>query len=322
MRAQACWIVAAGRAQLQDVELAPVRDGEVLVQTLFSAISRGTETLVYQGRVPISEAARMRAPFQEGEFSFPLKYGYINVGRVLDGPAALRGKTVFSLFPHQTRFVVAAEAVCPVPDTVPAERAVLAAGMETAVNALWDAEPKVGDRIAVVGAGVIGSLCAYLAAQIPGTSVQLVDTNAERAQLAEKLGCYFALPQAAHQGADLVFHASGSAAGLATAMRAAGREARVVELSWYGTTEVPLALGEAFHSQRLQLRSSQVGGIPPAQAARWNYRRRLECALELLSDSTLDGLISGESAFAQLPQALSELCDQPGALCHRIRYPH
>ncbi len=321
MRAKACWIVGVGMAEIREQALPNRGPDQVLVQTLYSAISRGTEQLVFLNQVPASEALRMRAPHQEGEFPGPVKYGYINVGRVLEGPPDLQGRMVFTLFPHQTHFVVDRSAVSLVPGHIPASRAILAAGMETAINALWDAEAKVGDRIVVVGAGVIGSLCAYLAAKLPGTRVQLVDSNPERASLAASLGCEFARPEDMAGDADLVFHASGSSTGLASALSAAGPEATIVELSWYGNAQVTLPLGEAFHSRRLQLRSSQVGGIPASQRARWDYSRRLGLALELLADEGLETLISGESDFADLPEALANYCKSPGTLCHRISYP-
>jgi 2-desacetyl-2-hydroxyethyl bacteriochlorophyllide A dehydrogenase len=320
LRAQACWIAEPGKAEIREVDLAAPTDGQALVRTLFSAISRGTETLVFEGRVPASEHRRMRAPFQEGDFPGPVKYGYINVGVVEEGPELLRGKEVFCLYPHQTRFVVDADALTVLPSKLKAERAVLVAGMETALNALWDAEPKIGDSIRVVGGGVIGCLCAYLAAGITGCRVELVDINPERESVARALGVEFATPENATPGADLLLHASGKASGLQTALGLAGREARIVELSWYGDREVVLPLGQAFHSGRLQLISSQVGSIPSSQKARWDYERRLRCVMGLLQDPVLDVLISGESDFDELPVCFPEIAASAGTLCHRIRY--
>jgi threonine dehydrogenase-like Zn-dependent dehydrogenase len=321
LRAQACWIAEPQKAEIRDALLPVPGDGQAVVRTLYSAISRGTETLVFEGKVPLSEHLRMRAPFQEGDFPGPVKYGYINVGVVEEGPDAIRGQEVFCLFPHQTRFVVAASALTPLPTGLAPERAVLSAGMETALNALWDAAPKLGDSIRVVGGGVIGCLCAYLAGRIAGCQVELVDTDREREPIARALGVEFAEPAEAKPGADLVLHASGSEAGLRTALSLAAAEATIVDLSWYGDREVALPLGEAFHSQRLRIVSSQVGSIPASQKARWNYQRRLACAMDLLKDPALDVLISGESDFADLPATLSEITASTGALCHRIRYP-
>jgi len=298
---------------------------QVLVRTLFSGISRGTETLVFRGAVPPSEHERMRAPFQEGDFGGPVKYGYSNVGIVEEGPEGLLGRIVFCLFPHQTRFAVPAAAVQPVPAAVPPQRAVLAANLETAINGLWDAAPAIGDRICIVGGGVVGLLVGWLAAAIPGCRVELVDVNPARASQARALGMAFAAPDEAVPEADLVIHASGNPAGLPTALRLAGVEATILEMSWYGTQPVTLALGEAFHSRRLKLRSSQVGSIAARQRARWSHTRRLRLALDLLADPRLDALVTGDTAFDDLPTLMARLAAGDaacaGALCERVTYP-
>ena len=319
---RACWVEAPGRAGLRPAPLAAPGPGEVLVRALHSGISRGTELLVFRGEVPESEYERMRAPFQEGSFPAPLKYGYASVGIVEQGPPALQGRTVFCLYPHQTRYVVPAEAVHPLPEGLPAARAVLAANMETAVNALWDAAPHIGDRIAVVGAGVVGLLAAWLAGRMPGCEVEVIDTNPARRAVAERLGLVFASPQRARPDADLVIHASGNAEGLATALRLAAFEATVLEMSWYGRQAVTLPLGEAFHSRRLTLRSSQVGQVALPQRARWSHGRRLALALALLRDPALDALLTDTAPFDELPAVLERLASgAPQTLCHRIDYP-
>ncbi len=321
LSAQACWVIGQQCAELRTEELPPLVAGQVLVRTLYTAISRGTESLVFHGRIPASEYQRMRAPYQQGDFPSPVKYGYINVGMVEEGPANLLGKRVFSLFPHQTRFVLPSDALTLLPKGLPAARAVLAAGMETAVNVLWDSDMKVGDRVAVVGAGVIGCLCAYLAQRTPGVSVQLIDTNPDRGPIADALGCEFSGPGNCGRNFDLVIHASGSGVGLETSLQIAGVETKIVDMSWYGDSEVSLPLGQAFHSRRLQLVSSQVGTIPATQRSRWSYKRRLELALRLLDNPRLDCLISGESDFGDLPRTLEEVTSSADSLCHRIRYP-
>jgi 2-desacetyl-2-hydroxyethyl bacteriochlorophyllide A dehydrogenase len=319
--ARAFWVTAPGRGEIRAERLPPARAGDVLVRALYSGVSRGTEALVFAGRVPESEWGRMRAPFQEGAFPAPVKYGYASVGRVDAGPAELIGRTVFALHPHQTRYVVPAEAVHLVPDTVPAARAVLAANLETALNGIWDARPHAGDRMAVIGAGAVGCLTAWLAARFPGCEVQLVDVNPRRADIARALGVSFADPKSARKDVDVVLHASGSPAGLELALGIAGFEATIVELSWFGDCLVPLSLGQAFHAKRLTLRSSQVGHVAASQRSRWNPRRRVRLALELLADPVLDVLITGESRFEQLPELMPRLVDSPGdAICHRIRY--
>jgi len=323
IQARSCWLAEPGRAELRAETLPAPGPGEVRVRALHSGISRGTETLVFRGEVPESEFDRMRAPFQQGAFPAPVKYGYSSVGVVEEGPPELQGRTVFCLHPHQSHYVVPAEAVHPLPDGVPPERAVLAANLETAVNALWDAAPRVGDRIAVVGGGTVGLLVAWLAARLPGCQVQVVDTQAGKGGVAERLGADFAVPAVARREADLVIHASGHPEGLATALDLAAFEATVLELSWYGSRPVSLPLGAAFHARRLVLKSSQVGHVAAAQRARWSHRRRFELALSLLADPALDALVTGASPFDELPSVLARLAASgvDGTLCHRIDYP-
>lgn len=319
--AHAFWVTGPGRGEIREERLPPPAAGEVLVRTLYSGISRGTESLVFNGRVPVSEHRRMRAPFQSGDFPFPVKYGYINVGRVEAGPEALRGRTVFSLYPHQTRFVVPADSVEPLPDGLPAERALLTANLQTAINGLWDAAPRVGDRVAVVGGGTLGCLAAWLAARMPGCDVELIDVDAARAGIAEQLSVAFRLPPDARRDADVVIHCSGDAGGLTTALELAGFEATVLEMSWYGDRAVEVPLGEAFHSRRLTLKSSQVATIAAAQRSRWDAARRNALAFELLRAPELDALITGPSPFEELPELLARLSAEPGrSLCHRIDY--
>lgn len=302
--------------------LPPPAVGELRVRALHGAISRGTELLVLAGHVPPSEHTRMRAPFQEGDFPAPVKYGYVSVGEVEAGPPGWPGRRVFCLHPHQTRYVVPADAVHPLPAGLPPARAVLAANMETAVNALWDAAPRVGDRIAVVGAGVLGLLAGWLAARMPGCTVQMVDTQPARAAISAHLGLGFASPDAARADADLVIHASGQPAGLATALGLAGFESTVLDLSWYGDRPVTLPLGGAFHARRLRLQSSQVGHVAPAQRARWSHARRMGLALDLLAAApALDALITDHAPFEQLPEVLQRLAQgAPETLCQRIDY--
>jgi threonine dehydrogenase-like Zn-dependent dehydrogenase len=321
-QATALWYVGPQRAEIRPESAAAPGPDEVRVRALYGAVSRGTERVVFFGRVPASEYARMRCPFMAGAFPFPVKYGYITVGRVESGRRDLVGRTVFTLHPHQNVFTVPVEAVVPVPDTVPATRAVLAANMETALNALWDAAPGPADRIAVVGAGAVGALTARLAARMPGTQVTLVDIEPQRAALASALGVGFALPEAAPENCDLVIHASASAAGLATALSLAGMEATVLELSWYGTGEIPVPLGAGFHSRRLRLVSSQVGSVATSHRARWTHSARRAAALELLADPVLDALIAPAVSFAELPARLPEILNPAsGVLCQLIRYP-
>jgi hypothetical protein len=317
----ALWIVAPQRAEIRPASAPRPDAGSLRLRALLSGISRGTESLVFRGEIPESEHARMRCPHQEGEFPFPVKYGYSMVALVEDGPAQLVGARVFCLHPHQTRFTLPISATLVIPEEIPTKRAILAAQMETALNATWDAAPRIGDRIAVIGAGVIGCLVAYLCARIPGISLTLIDCNENRRAIADALGLPFATnSEKLPTGCDIVLHASGNPEGLDLALGLAGFEAAVIELSWYGRSRVALGLGGAFHSQRLSLRSSQVGAVAPSRRARWDSRRRLGLALELCADPRLDVLVREETAFESLPSALPKILGGPGALFHLVRY--
>lgn len=320
-KATALWYVGPGRAELREETLAAPAPDTVLVRTLYSAVSRGTERLISRGQVPESEHERMRAPFMDGAFPFPVKYGYAAAGIVESGPEDLVGRAVFALHPHQNLFSVPIHATFVLPAGVPSARAVLAANMETALNAMWDAAPGPCDRIAIVGGGIVGSLVAWLCASLAGTQVTLVDVDESRATIAKALGFAFATPAEANGDCDLVVHASGTSAGLASALRLAGQEATVLELSWYGAGEVTIPLGGAFHSRRLRLVSSQVGHVAPSHRARWSHRRRLEAALALLTDARLDALLAPAIAFHDLPMRLEGiLSDTGGALCPLVSY--
>ncbi len=319
--AQALWYTAPGRAEIREHALLALGEGAVRVRALYGGLSRGTEALVSSGRVPASEYERMRGPFMDGKFPFPVKYGYATVGQVEAGPSGLVGRTVFALHPHQTLFDVPASAVYVLPDSLPPDRAVLAANMETALNAVWDAAAGPADRIAVVGGGVVGALVAYLCGRLPGTDVTLVDINPARAELAATLGIGFAEPGAAKGDCDVVVHASGAATGLTTALELAGQEATVLEMSWYGDRQVAALLGGAFHSRRLKLISSQVGQVAPSHRPRWTHGRRLSAALALLSDVRLDALLTSEIDFHNLPERLPGIFDpNAGILCQVIDY--
>ena len=319
LEAVAFWIDEPGVGALRRQPIARAGDGEVLVRTSYTGISRGTEASVFLGRVPISEHERMRAPFQEGDFPGPVKYGYLNVGVVEEGPEALRGRTVFTLFPHQSAFVVPADAVVPVPRGVPARRAVLAGAVETAVNVLWDAAPLIGDRVTIVGAGMIGCCIARLIRGIPGLDVVLVDVDTSRREVADRLGVRFAEPGDAPGDRDLVINTSGSEAGLQLALESVVTDGEVIEASWYGDRPVTLALGADFHSRRLTIRSSQVGAVARRRRGTRTTRDRLTLALDLLQDPAFDTLLTGDSPWSDLPAVMAGLAAGPSAeLCHTI----
>src|SRR6516162_146941 len=319
--AQALWYVAPGCAELREEKLTVPARGDVRVRAWYGALSRGTERLVLAGHVPASEFERMRAPFMGGNFPFPVKYGYSTVGSVEAGPADLKGRIVFALHPHQTLFNVPSSAIVRLPDSLPPSRAVLAANMETALNAVWDGAPGPADRIAIVGAGAVGALVAFLCGRIAGAEVALIDINPARAEVAHKLGVDFATPEWAPADCDLVFQASATACGLATALKSCGEEATVIDLSWYGEGQIGVPLGAAFHSRRLRLVSSQVGQLAPSRRPRWTRNRRLAAALSLVADDRLDALIAPAVTFRDLPARLPDILNaKSNILCQLIRY--
>ncbi|MGH7155804.1 MAG: zinc-dependent alcohol dehydrogenase [Acetobacteraceae bacterium] len=307
------WTIGPHLGEIRWAELAEPAPDDVLVHTLASGVSRGTEALVFAGRVPASQYEIMRAPLMDGTFPFPVKYGYSAVGR-LDS-----GQRVFVLHPHQDIFITPSNMCIPIPDAVPTRRAVLAANMETALNLLWDAAPLAGERIEVIGAGVVGLLAASLLVRIPGTCVTVVDIDPRRQRLAHRFRCDFALPDAATREPDLVVHASGTEAGLRLALKTASFEARIVEASWYGDASPSLPLGEAFHSRRLRLIATQVGAIGGGMRGRRTHHERLGLALGLLADPAYDELLEGPTRFEDLPAAMPQIL-APGGLCHVITY--
>jgi threonine dehydrogenase-like Zn-dependent dehydrogenase len=320
-RATAYWTTGPGQGELRGETLRGPSPGEALVRTRHSGISRGTELLVHTGQVPPEIAGLMRAPFQDGELPGPVKYGYLSVGVVEEGPSELEGREVFCLFPHQDRYVVPVTALAPLPEGVPARRAVLAGAVETAVNGLWDGAPRIGDRVAVVGAGMIGCAVAALLRTFPLERLQLVDVDASRASVGSALGVEVVHPDDAADGCDLVVHASASSAGLQRSLELLGDEGEVVELSWYGAREVSVQLGSVFHPRRLVVRSSQVGEVAASRRARRTHADRLSLALTLLRDDSFDALISGSSPFSDLPETMQGLAsgELPG-LCHVVDY--
>ncbi|MEM0905822.1 MAG: zinc-binding alcohol dehydrogenase [Pseudomonadota bacterium] len=319
LHATALWCQTAGQYALLPAKITPT-DGAAVMNALASAISRGTERLVLTGNVPKSEADRMTCPHQEGQFPFPVKYGYALVGRIVAGPSHLVGRMGFALHPHQTRVALDPGAIVPIPEAIPPERATLAANMETALNVVWDSGASLGDDVLVVGAGVVGLLITRLLARMPGVRVTATDVDPNKARIVGALGARFCPPDAVGEGYDVAINASASDRGLALAIEAAGLEARIVEASWHGARDATVPLGGAFHSQRLTIVSSQVGRLPATRAPRWTHRRRMEAALGLLDDTALDALITHRVPFLSAPSDLPPLMDGHGPLAIILTY--
>ncbi|MDF2052388.1 dehydrogenase [Arthrobacter sp. Cr_A7] len=322
VHATAYWTTEREHGELRSEELPAPGPGEALVRALYSGISKGTEMVVHHGAVPPRVAKEMRAPHQEGQFPGPVKFGYLSVGVVEEGPEDWKGQRVFCLNPHQDRYIVPVGDLTRIPESVPARRAVLTGTVETAVNALWEAGPRLGDRVAVVGAGLVGGMVATLLRTFPLDRLQLVDLDPGRKQLADALEVDFAHPDDALADCDIVFHCSASQEGLERSLQLAGDEGDVIEMSWYANREVTLPLGEDFHARRLSIRASQVGVVARARRHRRTNADRLDLAVSLLADPVFDAFLTGSSPFDELPEVVQGLADGTlEALCHVIEYP-
>ena len=314
------WLVDKRKYEILPVPLPDWdKKSQILLKMMVSGVSRGTERLVFNAQVPHSEYHRMRAPRQQGNFPWPVLYGYCAVAEIMDGPPELIGRKAFCLHPHQDYFTAPQDSLTFLPETLPSRRAVLLANMETALNGIWDSGASAGDHITIIGAGVVGLLIGFLASQIPATTVTLIDTQ-DRSELAKIFGCHFETNPQKGLNADVVFHCSASESGLQTALACSTMESAIVEMSWYGTKNLSLNLGADFHSKRLRLIGSQVGQIPATHKARWTYQRRMDRALALLDDPRLDELLTHDLPFKDAPQALPPLLDNPAALAISLTY--
>lgn len=315
-------------AKLQRVALKPLKEKEILVETHYSGVSRGTERLVYSGSVPTTEWQAMRCPNQAGDFDFPITYGYACVGKVIEiGSSVTKvnpDELIFALHPHQSHFVIDEDWANPLPEALPLDRAVLSANMETALNANWDADFNPDSRVAVIGGGVVGLLTGYLASRSSNAPVTLIDIDPRKSEIATKLGLEFCLGDGLSKSGhlfDVLFHTSASGNGLQSAIDHANFEATIVEMSWYGEKSVNLTLGGRFHSQRLKLVSSQVGAVSPKKRANISHAERLQIAMGHLKDDALDALLYPHIEFSELPTQLSQIFDPAyDALCPLVTY--
>ncbi|HSQ79372.1 MAG TPA: zinc-binding alcohol dehydrogenase [Candidatus Bathyarchaeia archaeon] len=306
IEARAFWLTRKGRGALKAETLDYPGGDWCVVRAMFSAVSPGTERLVAMDRVPAALRQEMRCPYMGGRFPFPVKYGYSLVGEVVQGPAELRGRVVHVLHPHQDFCVVRAKDVRPLPAGVPPARATLASNLETAITAAWDAEVMIGERILVVGFGVVGSLVARVLALGPAFEVTVAETRPDRRRLAESLG--FRVAEGRGEGHfDLAFDTSGAAAGLRSAVESVGLEGRVVAVSWFGTAPVPLDLGGTFHSRRKRIIGSQVSRLPGGLGPRWDTARRTELVFRLLERPEFDLHVGPAVSFTELPKTYGSL---------------
>jgi len=304
MQATSLWHISPTASELQSEKLATPTDNKLIIKSLYSLVSTGTERLVASGLVPPSMHQLMQVPSMGGDFNFPVKYGYSLVGKVVS-KGDLEGRLVHLLHPHQNQLITDSSAISLLSKAIPAKRAALASNMETALNAVWDSGVSVGDKVVVCGFGMIGGLVARLLALMPAVEVVVLEKNAYRIAQATKMG--FTVNPSTLQNFDCSFHTSGSSVGLQTCIEAVGMEGKIIELSWYGTKSVQLQLGADFHYHRKQLISSQVGHVPFAKNARWDYARRKAVVWELLQNQVFDAHITDEVAFADGPAFFTDL---------------
>ncbi|MEM9277847.1 MAG: zinc-binding alcohol dehydrogenase [Pseudomonadota bacterium] len=319
------------KAAIETVQIPEIKAENVLLKTLFSGISRGTESLVYAGKVPESEWKRMRCPFMSGSFAFPVTYGYACVCEVIglgEKTSGLKpGDRVFVLHPHQDIFSVPESSCNLLPPSIPTSRAVLSANMETALNAVWDAEISGNPFCAIIGAGVVGLITAHAVRKVAGLDPVIFDLKPEKERHATEMGFRFinssGIDKTEIQDFELIFHTSASAGGLQSAIDMAAFEAKIIEMSWYGENPVSLNLGGAFHSKRLKILSSQVGTIASAKRNKLDYAGRMQQAITLLDDPRLDTLLGSAIDFHDLPNHLHDIFSpQSDVLCQVIEYTH
>ena len=306
MKAHGLWFLGANQFSIREETLRSPSTPYCVVKSICSGISQGTEQLVYSEAVPESIQHQMRCPYMGGDFPFPIKYGYSLVGEVVEGPENIVGRNVHMLHPHQDYGCVHPRDIYLLDDGILPEKAILASNMETAVNAVWDSQVTLGDRVLVVGFGNVGSLVARILSLSMGVEMFVTDTSALKRSMAQKMGFNVCEISQLKEEFDISFNVSASADGLQTAIDAVGYEGKIIELSWYGNRAVSLQLGGDFHIQRKTIISSQVSHIPSHRLARWDTIRRKKLVFSLLKQPEFEEHVTHNLRFSELPRILSE----------------
>jgi threonine dehydrogenase-like Zn-dependent dehydrogenase len=302
MRSHALWHRSASESEIITGDIRKEEGKELLVESFFSLVSIGTERTVALGMVPPEIREQMKVPYMEGSFSFPCKYGYSLVGKIIRGPAGLKNRFVHLMHPHQDMAWVHPSSVFPLPDGIPPRRAVLAGNMETAVNALWDSEISVGDSVLIAGFGIVGALIALLASCIPGVAIVVLETNEKRRSLAAKLGFdLFENFRTGNTPFDAALNTTGDENALQICIDNTGFESQVTEVSFYGTKAVSVRMGGNFHISRKRIAVSQVSNLPLKKLARWDHLRRKQLVYNLLKDNRFDCLVENAVPFHDAP---------------------
>jgi threonine dehydrogenase-like Zn-dependent dehydrogenase len=308
MKTHALWHISPDASAILEHDLPAGNDHMLLVKSLYSLVSMGTERIVASALMPSAVWNQMAVPYMEGTFSLPCKYGYSLTGKVLKGPAEYKGKTVHLMHPHQDRLWVNATSVFIVPDDIPATRAVLASQVETAVTAIWDSRISLGDSVLIAGFGLVGAMIALLTSPIPGVKIAVLEKNEFRKELAREL-CFDVIDKQDENGKifDVAIHTAGDEKALQFCIDHIGHESQVTEVSFYGKKSITLMLGETFHTQRKRIVVSQVAHIPSHKLNRWDLHRRKKLVFDMLKDKRFDMLVENRIPFEQAPLLFNQI---------------
>ena len=319
MKSQSLWLIKKNKPKILSKDIYYKKNNKtVLVKTLYSGISKGTENLVARGKIHKSQFKIMRCPFQDGNFSFPIKYGYINIGEIIDGPISLTGKKIFTLFPHQTVFEISTKNINLIKNKN-AKKYLLTANMETAVNIFWDSQAKKNDRILIVGLGSVGLLTAYFFKLKGYKNLYVSDVNLSKKSIAKKLNLNF-IHYNKINNLDCIINTTSNYDVLNNSFTKLNLDGKIIEASWYGEKVGKLNLGNEFHSKRLRIISSQVSNIPLHMQKKHNYRSRLKIAINALNDDKLLLLINSVSKFENLEKNYISILKDKNIIIHAIKY--
>lgn len=321
LSAESFWIRKKNNSFIKKHSISIPQNNEVLVKTIYSGISYGTEKIVYSGNVPKSQRSLMRCPYQEGEFGSNVKYGYMNVGKVMNGPSKLVNRYVYTLYPHQTQYVLPLEELTFIPKLIPIKRCLLTANMETAINAMWDTLPTCGDKILIIGAGIVGFLMAYILMTIIGIEILLIDTDKEKSKIAKIFGIKFSCSIPKSYNANIIYECSGNPSVIDILSSHVNDETVICIMSWYGNSVSNINFGNEFFSKRTKILFSQVAKVSHNRDKYWNNKKRKDLAISLLNDDKLDNLIEKDMiSFHDLPEFFSNTARHNKFFCKVIDY--
>ena len=319
MKSYSLWIDKKKRSIIKHNRIVYKKNSKtVLVKTIYSGISKGTEKLISSKMVSKNQFELMQAPFQKGNFNLPIKYGYINVGKIINGPKNLINKNIFSLYPHQTIYEIPIKNINLLPkDNL--KKYVLVANMETAINIFWDCSANKNDKILIFGLGTVGLLTAFFFKLKNYKKIYVYDSNINKKKYCNLLRLNFInLKQA--KDFNIIINTTSNYKVLEKSMSILVNEGKIVEASWYGSKKGYLSLGDYFHSRRLKLISSQVSKIPNHMKNKYDYKKRLKLAINSLKHKKLEKLITSESNFFNLERDYFKILNNKNTIMHLVKY--